>query len=113
MIADPSMLEAAATDLMNLRSTISAANAASAAATTGLVAAAGDEVSAAIAALFSEHAQTYQELSARAEAFHVQFVQALSAGGGSYASAEASAASSLQNALARIFREMLRETGCR
>jgi PE family len=43
-----------------------------------VVAAAGDEVSAAIASLFSGHAQAYRSLSAQAAVFHAQFVRALS-----------------------------------
>ncbi|ETW25362.1 PE family protein [Mycobacterium gastri] len=43
-------------------------------------------MSAAIAALFSGHSQTYQPVSVQAAAFHAQFVQALTAGAGSYAS---------------------------
>ena len=70
-------------------STISAANAAAAAPTTGVLAAGADEVSAAIAALFGAHAQAYQALSAQAAAFHSQFVQLMNAGRGAYAGAEA------------------------
>jgi PE family len=51
-------------------------------------------VSAAIASLFSGHAQAYQALGAQAAAFHEQFVQALTAGAGSYVSAEAANAAS-------------------
>ena len=50
VIAAPEMMTAAASDVANIGSTLSAANAAAAAPTTGIVAAAGDEVSAAIAA---------------------------------------------------------------
>jgi len=59
VIATPEALGAAASDLTSLGSTISAANAAAAAQTTGVLAAAEDEVSAAIAALFSTHGQGY------------------------------------------------------
>jgi len=79
--------------------TISAANAAAAAPTTGLLAAGADEVSAAVAALFGAHGQAHQALSAQAAAFHQEFVRALSAGAGSYAGAEAAAASPLQSLL--------------
>src|ERR1700739_1731009 len=89
VIAAPEFLTAAATDLANIGSTLSAANAAAAVPTTGILAAAEDEVSAAIAALFSAHGQGFQALGAQAAAFHTQFVQALSAGAGSYAGAEA------------------------
>ena len=68
--------------------------------TTTVVAAAEDEVSAAIASLFSGHAQEYQALSAQAAAFHSQFVQTLNAAAGAYAAAEATNASPLQAALA-------------
>lgn len=46
---------------------------------TGVVAAAADEVSAALAALFSSHGEMYQTLSSQAAAFHAQFIQALDA----------------------------------
>jgi PE family len=89
VIAVPELLGTAATDLAGVGSTLSAANAAAGAQTTGVLAAAEDEVSAAIAALFSAHGQGYQALSAQAAAFHDQFVRALTAGTASYAGAEA------------------------
>ena len=81
VIAAPEMVTSAATDLASIGSTISAANAAAAAPTTGVLAAAEDEVSAAIASLFSGHGQAFQALSAQAAAFHAQFVQTLNAAG--------------------------------
>jgi hypothetical protein len=89
VIAVPDVMAATATDLANIGSTLSAANAAAAASTTGVVVAAEDEVSAAIAAVFSAHGQGYQALSAQAAGFHAQFVQALAAGAESYLSTEA------------------------
>jgi triacylglycerol lipase len=89
VIAAPEMMTSAATDLAGIGSNLSAANAAAASQTTGVLAAAEDEVSAAIAAVFSAHGQGFQALSARAAAFHEQFVQALNASAGSYAGAEA------------------------
>jgi hypothetical protein len=98
VIAAPELMTSAATDLASIGSTISAANAA-AAPTTGIVVAAEDEVSAAIAAVFSAHGHGFQALSARAAAFHEQFVQALTAGARTYAAAEANAAQTLVNAV--------------
>ncbi|MGB9227697.1 PE family protein, partial [Mycobacterium sp.] len=95
----PQMLAAAAGDLANVGSALSAANAAAAATTTGVLAAGADEVSGAMASLFSGHAQVYQALSAQAAAFHDQFVQTLRAGISSYAGAEAAAASGLADNL--------------
>ena len=85
----PDALAAAAADLTGIGSSIGVANSAAAAPTTGLLAAAEDEVSAAIAALFSAHGQGFQALSAQAAAFHDQFVQTLTSGAGSYVGAEA------------------------
>ncbi|MBL7324967.1 PE family protein, partial [Escherichia coli] len=89
VIAAPEALDSAATDLVVLGSTLGAATAAAAAQTTAVAAAGADEVSAAVAALFGAHGQTYQVLSAQAAAFHSQFVQALSGGAQAYAAAEA------------------------
>ncbi|AMC61163.1 PE-PGRS family protein PE_PGRS52 [Mycobacterium tuberculosis variant microti] len=88
VIANPEMLAAAATDLAGIRSAISAATAAAAAPTIQVAAAGADEVSLAISALFGQHAQAYQALSAQATIFHDQFVQALTSGGNLYAAAE-------------------------
>ncbi|WP_459797710.1 PE family protein, partial [Mycobacterium riyadhense] len=79
----------AAENLAGIGSSLTVANAAAAVPTSGLLAAAGDDVSAAIAALFSSHAQQYQTLSAEAAAFHSRFVQALTGAVGAYATAEA------------------------
>ncbi|TXB91233.1 RsmE family RNA methyltransferase [Mycobacterium tuberculosis] len=95
VLAMPEVLGSAATDLAALGSVLGAADAAAAATTTGIVAAAQDEVSAAIAALFSAHGRAYQVASAQAAAVHAQFVEALSAGAGAYASAEAAGAAVL------------------
>ena len=78
VVAVPEMLASAATDLERISSSLSAANAAAEAPTTAVVAAAGDEVSAAIASLFSRYGQESQALSAQAAVFHSQFAQALS-----------------------------------
>ncbi|WP_459797455.1 PE family protein, partial [Mycobacterium riyadhense] len=96
VIAMPEAMVAAASDLAGIGSMINAANAAASPLTIGVLAAGSDEVSTQIAALFGAHAQEYQALSAKAAAFHTQFLQALTAGARSYASAEAAAASPLQ-----------------
>jgi hypothetical protein len=99
VIAATDMLAAAAADVAGLGSSLKAATADAAPSTTAVVAAAEDEVSAAIASLFSGHAQHFQALSAQAAAFHSQFVQALNSAGGAYAAAEAASASSLAAAV--------------
>src|SRR6516165_7621384 len=87
--AAPEAFTAAASDLADIGSAINEANTAAAAQTIRLEAAAVDEVSVQIAALFGAHAQNYQVLSAQAAAFHDHFVQTLAAAARSYASTEA------------------------
>ena len=108
VIAAPELITTAATDLRNIGSTLSAAHAAAATPTMGVLAAAEDEVSAAIAAVFSTHGQGFQTLGAQAAAFHAQFVQALSSGAGSYVSAEAAnVAAFTANPVQTIGRDLL------
>jgi hypothetical protein len=87
--AAPEMIASAATDVASIGSALDAANAAAAARTAGMLVAAEDEVSAAIAKLFSGHGQAFQALSAQAAAFHAEFVRALSGTSGAYTGTEA------------------------
>jgi PE family protein len=89
VFATPELLTAAATDLAGIGSTIDAATAAAAGQTTRVVAAGADQVSAAVAALFSGHGQAYQAASAQVAAVHQGLVQNLSASAASYVGAEA------------------------
>ena len=89
VIAAPEMMAAAATDLAGVGSALSEAHMAAAPPTVALVPAAGDEVSAGIAHLFSRYAEDFHALAGRATAFHENFAQQLTAGAHSYASAEA------------------------
>jgi triacylglycerol lipase len=88
-------MSAAATNVTSIGSVVATANQDVARATTGVLAAAEDEVSAAIAAMFSAHGQGYQALSSQAAAFHERFVQALTGATGAYAAAEAAGAAPL------------------
>ena len=99
VIAAPEMVTSAASDLVDIGSKISEAHAAAATSTTALIPAAGDEVSAAIAWLFSSRAQAFQAFSAQAAAFHTEFAQALSGAGSAYAAAEAANVSPLAAAV--------------
>ncbi len=97
LVAVPEMLASAATDVEDIGSSLSAATAAAAAPTTAVAAAGADEVSSAIATLFSSHAQAHQALSAEAAVFHTQFVQALTGAANAYAEAEAANAGPLKS----------------
>ncbi len=69
VIAAPELITNAATDLANIGSTISEANAAAATQTTGVLAAAEDEVSAAIAGCFPATASGFRRLALRRRRF--------------------------------------------
>ncbi len=97
LIAVPESMTAAAADLANIGSAVSAAHMAAAAPTVAVIPAAADEVSSSIAHLFSQHAQDYQALAGRAAAFHEQFVQRLTSSAGTYASAEVANVAMLQS----------------
>jgi hypothetical protein len=91
------IVAAASVDLDGIGSALTLGNVAATPATIGVVAAAEDEVSLAVAALFSDHGQTFQQLSSQASAWHAQFVQAVNQASRLYASAEAANASPLQS----------------
>jgi PE-PPE domain-containing protein/PE family protein len=97
LVAVPDVLASAATDVEGIGSSLTAATAAAAVPTTAVAAAGADEVSSAIAALFSSHAQAHQALSAEAAAFHAEFVRALTGAATAYAGAEAGNVAPLQN----------------
>jgi hypothetical protein len=108
LLTQPQLIAAAATDVAEIRSTIGAATWAAGGPTTGLVAAAQDEVSAATARLFSSYAQEYQAVIKQAAAFHEQFTQALAAGGLAYAETEiANAAAASKGALGSITQSLM------
>ncbi|WP_156689332.1 PE family protein [Mycobacterium sp. Marseille-P9652] len=88
VIASPDVFASASEDLSAIGSVIRAAHVAAAPSTTTVAAAAEDEVSQAIASLFSGYAQRYQALSAQASAFHDTFVNLLGGGAAQYVSTE-------------------------
>jgi PE family len=96
VFAAPEMMTDAAKNLVSIGATISAAGAAAAAPTAAALAPAADEMSAAVAAILSQHGLAYQALSAQAAAFHTEFVGALSGAGRAYVAAEAASASALR-----------------
>lgn len=60
VLVSPETVAAVATDLKRIGASLAHENASAAASTTAVVSAAADEVSTAVAALFSQHAQGYQ-----------------------------------------------------
>jgi hypothetical protein len=85
----PELLAEAAGNLQGIGSAMTAGNSAAAAATTGVLPAAADEVSALTAAQFVAHAEMYQAVGAQAAAIHEMFVNTLGVSAGSYAATEA------------------------
>ena len=103
LVTQPDLMSTAAADLAEIRSAIGAASTTTAGPTTGLVAAAGDEISAAVAKLFSAYGQEARALIDQASAFHDEFTRVLAAGGFAYAETEiANAAAAAKGALSSI-----------
>jgi hypothetical protein len=98
VLVAPETVSAAAAKVGRIGASLAAGNAAAAASTTAVMSAAGDQVSAAIASVFSHHGQGYQALAGQLATFHDDFVHALNSGAGSYAAAEAANVSPLQAA---------------
>ncbi|AYE96753.1 hypothetical protein C0J29_20110 [Mycobacterium paragordonae] len=96
VIMTPDLVEAAATNLATIGSTLNVAHRVVAAPTRSVLPAAADEVSVAIAHLMSDYAEDYQKLAGDAAAFHEQFVQHVTASAVAYANAEAASTALLQ-----------------
>jgi hypothetical protein len=102
LITEPQLVKTAARSVTAIRSVISEAKVAAAGPTTGLTAAAADEVSAATAKLFGGYAQEYQAVLNQAAAFHEEFAAALASAGGAYEAAEAANTSAISGALGHL-----------
>jgi PE family len=86
--AVPELVQSAAQNLAGIRSSLANAASSVAGPTTGIAAAAQDEVSVAIASMFGNFGQEFQALSAQAQTFHAQFVNLMNASAAAYAGAE-------------------------
>ena len=76
VVVVPGALGAATSDLIGISAALRQAHTAAASSTTGLVAAAEDEISAAVASLFSSYGQQFQALGAQMAVSHQQFAEA-------------------------------------
>lgn len=94
--ADLDLVSAATGQLDGIRSALGQAAASASGPTTGIAAAAQDEVSAAVSQAFGKYGQEFQALSTQASAFHAEFTRLINGSAASYLSAEiANAAASL------------------
>jgi hypothetical protein len=107
VIAAPEVMTSAAADVAAIGANVNAAHMAAAARTTSVLPAAADEVSAAIASVFANHAQAFQGLAGKAAAFNDQFVQHLAAGAFSYSSIEAAIVPRLEAAILPVVDSLL------
>jgi hypothetical protein len=99
LLAQPEIITSVVADISGIGSTVSAASAAAAAPTSGLLAAAADEVSEAVANFFGSHGQEFQAVIGQVEAYHAQFQQSLAAAANAYVYTETGAAAALQGVL--------------
>ncbi|MFV8318356.1 PE family protein [Mycobacterium sp. 23] len=99
LLAQPEIITSVVADISGIGSTVSTAGAAAAAPTSGLLAAAADEVSEAVANFFGSHGQEFQAVIGQVEAYHAQFQQSLAAAANAYVYTETGAAAALQGVL--------------
>ncbi|WP_068177173.1 PE-PPE domain-containing protein [Mycobacterium sp. UM_CSW] len=108
LVTQPDAMAAAATEVSRIRSVIGEASSAAARPTSSLIAAAGDEVSAATATVFNTYAAQYHAAVAQASSFQGQFVQLLRGSGLAYAETEvANAVSAALNEITSAFPSLL------
>jgi hypothetical protein len=88
VIAAPEVFAVASGDLTGIGEAIKDASAAAAPTTTGITAAAVDEVSAAIANFFGSYSEEFHTLTAQTMLFHAQFADTLRAAGAAYTAGE-------------------------
>ncbi|MHA7648867.1 PE family protein [Mycobacterium sp. ML4] len=88
LVSTPAQITAAAGNLDSIGSTLQEATAAASAPTTGIAAAAADEVSTAVSELFTNFGREFQALSSQASSYHAEFVRLLDGGAAAYTSAE-------------------------
>lgn len=106
----PDLIQEAAQDLAGIRSSLAEAASAATGPTTGIAAAAQDEISMAIASLFEGAGQQFQAMGAQAQAFHAEFVSLIGAGAGSYASAEATSVADFGATVAAPYQALVSHT---
>jgi PE family/PPE-SVP subfamily C-terminal region len=99
----PEELAAAAAQLQAITSSLTAQNAGTAPATTGVAPAAADSVSLQQAGIFSAFGTEYQQIAAEAQALQEQFASTLGLSSGTYASTEASNASQAGSFLTNLY----------
>ncbi|TDK91057.1 PE family protein [Mycobacterium paragordonae] len=95
VIAAPEQLQGAAEDLAGIRASLTDAAAAVAGPTTGIAAAAQDEISTAVASMFGSFGAEFQAVHTQAQAFGERFASSLGVAAGAYASAESAASQAL------------------
>src|SRR4051794_976048 len=100
-LVSPEIMASVAADVERIGAAIVSGNAA-ASPTMSVVSAAEDEVSAAIAGLFSRYGAGYQALASQAAAFHDQFTRNLAAAANSYAGTEMANALATANPLSAL-----------
>jgi len=88
LVTTPDWVAAVAGDLAGIGSSLQQATTAASAPTTGIAAAAADEVSAAVAGLFASFGQEFQAVNAQVSSYHADFVQLLNGSAAAYANAE-------------------------
>ena len=96
VVFEPGIVTSVVADIEGIGSAVGAATAAAAAPTSGLLAAAADEVSEATASFFGSYGQEFQAVIGQVEAYQAQFQQNLAAAANAYVQTETASAAALQ-----------------
>lgn len=104
----PDVITTAAASLQEIRSSLAVASAEAAVPTTGVLAAAADEVSVAVSQLLNDFAADYQAVAQQVQSFHAQFARTVAGGALAYAEAElANAAATALNPILQPLKSLL------
>jgi len=98
----PDLVTDAAGSLSRIGDMVSEATGSAHAATTAILPAGTDEVSAALTELFNGHGLGFQSIAAQAETFHAQFVQNLSHAATDYSATDVNAGQVLRDAVTKV-----------
>ncbi|WP_236982100.1 MULTISPECIES: PecA family PE domain-processing aspartic protease [Mycobacterium] len=112
LLVSPDLLVSATTDLEMIGTSLVSANTAAAVGTTGLVAASADEISVALATLFTDYGRQYQALAQQVATSYQQFLPRLLEAAQAYATAEAAIANHLASTASHLVNDpVLQVTG--
>ncbi|QLL05864.1 PecA family PE domain-processing aspartic protease [Mycobacterium vicinigordonae] len=109
LLVTPDLLSTATTELANIGTTVHLSNTSAFVGTTGLAAASADEISVALASMFTEYGQQYQALAQQFAASYEQFLPRLLEAAQAYAAAETAIVNHLASSASHLINDPVLE----